>query len=158
MDIAIIAALIIAGIIALAIEMFLIPGFSIPGLAGIAMIGYGIFRAKTAYGATGAAAAVLASIAASAVLVAVFLKSRTARKIALEYDIRDAKAGDDYTALIGKQGVALTALRPAGTAIIDDTRYDVVTDGVFIERDTPIEVILVEGVRIVVAPSDGRKD
>jgi membrane-bound ClpP family serine protease len=51
---------------------------------------------------------------------------------------------------LGKQGEALTPLRPAGTAQIDGQRIDVVTDGSFISRGKPVEVVQVEGTRVVV--------
>jgi len=46
--------------------------------------------------------------------------------------------------------VAETALRPTGKALIDSRRYDVVSDGDFIEQGTAIEVVEVAGTRIVV--------
>jgi membrane-bound serine protease (ClpP class) len=46
--------------------------------------------------------------------------------------------------------VALSPLRPAGTADIDGERVDVVSDGGFIEAGAPIEVSRVDGYRIVV--------
>ena len=45
MTITIVALTIAFGLILLAIELFLVPGFSVPGIAGITMIGYGIFKA-----------------------------------------------------------------------------------------------------------------
>ncbi len=55
--------------------------------------------------------------------------------------------------LIGKHGRAITPLRPAGSAMIEDARFDVVAQGKFIEIDTPIKVIHVEGNRVVVEPA-----
>lgn len=52
--------------------------------------------------------------------------------------------------LIGLEGVAITPLRPAGTAEFDQERLDVVSEGVFLEKDTPIKIVKVEGSRIVV--------
>jgi membrane-bound serine protease (ClpP class) len=52
--------------------------------------------------------------------------------------------------LLGKTGKALTTLRPAGTALIDGERVDVVTDGEYLPNDTEIKVVKVEGARIVV--------
>jgi membrane-bound ClpP family serine protease len=50
----------------------------------------------------------------------------------------------------GAKGVALTILRPAGSALINGDKLDVVTRGEFIEPGSEIEVILIEGLRIVV--------
>lgn len=52
--------------------------------------------------------------------------------------------------LIGKTGVALTSMRPSGTALIEDERIDVVTEGTFIAKDQKVKVIKVEGSRVVV--------
>ncbi len=72
----IIALLIVLGFIFLVIEFFLVPGFSVPGLAGLAMIGYGIFRARAAYGTSGALIAITVSAVAAIVLVKTALRSR----------------------------------------------------------------------------------
>lgn len=54
------------------------------------------------------------------------------------------------TDLIGLEGYALTALRPAGTVVIGDERIDVVSEGNFIQKSAKIKVIKVEGAKIVV--------
>lgn len=60
-------------------------------------------------------------------------------------------SNDDYTFLTGHAGITATPLRPAGTAKIDGRPYDVVTQGEFIPRGTPIIVRRVIGNRIIVA-------
>jgi len=52
--------------------------------------------------------------------------------------------------LLGKNGIALTALRPAGTAVFDGKRTDVVTEGGFVEKGQPVTVVGIEGLRVVV--------
>lgn len=52
--------------------------------------------------------------------------------------------------LIGKEGTALTYLRPSGTAIFDEERLDVVSEGSFIAQGSTIKVVKVEGSRLVV--------
>jgi membrane-bound serine protease (ClpP class) len=52
--------------------------------------------------------------------------------------------------LVGRAGVAETALRPTGKALVDGRRLDVVSEGDFIERGSPLEVVEVAGARIVV--------
>lgn len=53
----------------------------------------------------------------------------------------------DYMEL---EGVALTDLRPAGMASINDRRTDVVTRGEYLVKGTPIVVIKITGNQIVV--------
>jgi membrane-bound serine protease (ClpP class) len=58
--------------------------------------------------------------------------------------------GTDRPELLHQTGTAFTQLRPAGTAVINGKRVDVVTEGQLIEKGTPIKVVAVEGMRIVV--------
>ena len=59
-------------------------------------------------------------------------------------------ASESRVELLGQKLIAYTDLRPAGVAILDNEKLDVVTDGDFIEKGNKIEVIRVEGMRIVV--------
>lgn len=52
--------------------------------------------------------------------------------------------------LVGALGEVHTALRPAGTIVIDGKRIDAVSDGELIEQGAAIRVIEVEGNRVVV--------
>jgi membrane-bound ClpP family serine protease len=55
-----------------------------------------------------------------------------------------------YALLLHKEGVAVSPLRPSGTAEIDGNRLSVITDGQLILQGSRVRVILVEGNRIVV--------
>ena len=59
-------------------------------------------------------------------------------------------APQELAALAGQSGQSLSPLRPAGIAFIDGQRVDVVTDGEFIEPETEVIVVAVEGSRVVV--------
>ena len=59
-------------------------------------------------------------------------------------------ASESRVELLGRKLIAYTDLRPAGVAILENEKLDVVTDGDFIEKGNKIEVIRVEGMRIVV--------
>ncbi|MCA1784748.1 MAG: serine protease, partial [Desulfobacteraceae bacterium] len=50
----------------------------------------------------------------------------------------------------GKQGDAVTDLRPSGMVMIDGKRLDAVTDGEYVEAGARVVVTLVSGNRIVV--------
>lgn len=52
--------------------------------------------------------------------------------------------------LLGCVGKTITPLRPAGTLLMDGERMDVVSEGGYIEAGKLVEVIKVEGARIVV--------
>lgn len=59
-------------------------------------------------------------------------------------------AKETDTSLLGEILVSTTDLRPSGSAIFNGKKYDVVTEGDFIYKGTEVEVINVEGMRIVV--------
>ncbi|XOS94612.1 NfeD family protein [Brevibacillus laterosporus] len=52
--------------------------------------------------------------------------------------------------LLGRTGVALTTLRPAGVILIGEQRIDAVSAGGYIAAGSAIKVVQVEGARIVV--------
>jgi len=55
--------------------------------------------------------------------------------------------------LIGRIGSSVTPLRPAGTALFDGERHDVVAiAGTMIERDTRVRVVEITANRIIVEP------
>jgi membrane-bound serine protease (ClpP class) len=56
------------------------------------------------------------------------------------------------TDLEGAEGVALTDLRPSGTAKIGDEKLDVVSEGSFVTSGTSVRVVRSEGYRHVVRP------
>jgi membrane-bound serine protease (ClpP class) len=67
--------------------------------------------------------------------------------------------------LIGKEGVAVTPLRPAGTALIDGKKVDVVTEGEFIlpgttivVTDTPANKVLVKSLHAQQKEESHKKD
>src|SRR5699024_6347323 len=56
--------------------------------------------------------------------------------------------------LMGLEGITVTPLRPAGTALLDRERIDVVSEGGFIEENKRVKVVNIEGMRVVVREED----
>jgi membrane-bound serine protease (ClpP class) len=54
------------------------------------------------------------------------------------------------SALVGRPGLVMTALRPSGTIIVDGERHDAVSDGDFILEGEAVRVLEVHGNRVVV--------
>lgn len=63
-----------------------------------------------------------------------------------------SSAMDREQELLSAEGVALTTLRPSGTANINGKRVDVISEGEMISKNTRVKVIDVKGNRIVVKP------
>jgi len=143
----------------LMVEILVIPGFGFAGISGIIlMIGGILFIFGKSY-EPGTAVLWLSSsfiltCALGVVLFYTLPKTSawqkfiltTEQKTELGYQAPPAE-WNDY---MGQTGVAITALRPSGTAMIGNSRVDVVTEGDFIDKGTPIKVVEVEGIRVVV--------
>ena len=152
------AALILlaAGVILLIAEIFFVPGFGVPGTLGI----FAILAALVVASPTPAAAVLelLLALLVSAGLIWFSLKNRKTREFWKRFMLSvklDHAAGFDsadvsLSRFAGQEGVALTTLRPAGSASLAGEKVDVVTRGEFIPAGTPVRVALVEGVRVVV--------
>jgi len=138
----------VAGLTAMIAEMFL-PGI-VMGIVGfLAVCGSIIFAFLNGHTV---AASVFSAITVALVPV-FFLVWRNvlgrfwASKVD-EKDFRISYITDDK--LLGKEGEALSQLRPSGTALIDGKRYVVVTQGELLEKGTHVRVTDVAGNRIVV--------
>ncbi len=153
------------GVALLALEVFVIPGFGIAGVLGILAILAGLVLSMLGPGNTpqfmmlaGARVvfALLLAVVASLVLLRFLPRLPFGRRLILE---RGLAATQGYVAApegdaqwLGKRGRASSTLRPAGIAEFDGRRVDVVSEGELIDAGQSIEVIRVDGNRIVVRP------
>ncbi len=146
--------LFVIGIVLLASELF-VPSFGI-----LAALGTTSLIAGAALAAQDPKEAILSLvIAAIAAGIVVYFVARRFRHRGVwnKFILRDRLTTEegyvstaDKKSLLGAHGAAITPLRPAGTANIGGRRIDVVTSGEFIASGTDIEVIEVEGMRVVV--------
>ncbi|WP_418302493.1 NfeD family protein [Lysinibacillus fusiformis] len=58
------------------------------------------------------------------------------------------------TELLGKVGTTLTPLRPSGTMVLGSERIDVVSEGGYVDANKHVEIIKVEGSRVVVRQTE----
>ncbi len=63
-----------------------------------------------------------------------------------------ASSKDKKDDLLSAEGIAITTLRPSGTANINGHKVDVITEGEMISKNTKIKVTDVKGNRVVVRP------
>lgn len=150
------------GIIALAVEILIIPGFGIAGLLGIGLIGTAVVMALLGTAPTGGDVMTALAILGTAVVItgAVFfawLRHLPSSKRWGGLLLHDSiPRGDGYLSapsrddLIGQVAVALTDLRPSGTAEIDGERIDVVTEGEYVKSGAEVTILRSEGYRHVV--------
>ena len=151
--------LFVVGLLLLVIEM-LHPGFGAPGVLGIAcMIVDVCLTAKTWAQGLLLTAVVLVIVAVFCVVCIILAqKGRLPGKLILKQSTDaasgfSAAAANEQAALLGKTGQASTDLRPAGIAVFEGQRLDVVTQGDFVARGETVRVTAMEGNRIVVSPA-----
>jgi membrane-bound serine protease (ClpP class) len=150
------------GLIALAVEVFVLPGFGVAGVLGLAAVGgamvLALMGAAPTTGDVVQAFAILgASLVITAAVVYAWLRHIPSSDRFGGLFLKGGMAqADGYISaalrpeLVGQEGVALTDLRPGGTATIAGERVDVVTEGEFVPRGSPIRVLRSEGYRHVV--------
>jgi membrane-bound serine protease (ClpP class) len=61
-----------------------------------------------------------------------------------------AQEREHLSQLVGRIGRAITPLTPGGLVMVDAERLHAFSEGVLIDRDTPVEIIDVRGTRVVV--------
>jgi membrane-bound serine protease (ClpP class) len=146
------------GFILLFIEIFLIPGFGPVGVLGAILMAVGVAIVGYKEGVRIAVIYTGVAIGASLPLCAVGFWLIPKTKLGSSFILgtqESSQAGfksspEELEEFTGKTGVALTPLRPAGTIEIDGVRLDVLTQGEFIEKGKEVEVIKIEGSRIIV--------
>jgi membrane-bound serine protease (ClpP class) len=146
--------LLIAGLLLLAAELVLIPGSTVVGLLGAGSILASIYLQ---FGGDFPLVAGLAVILIGVGLGLAFwllpsstLTRRFALATSLEGNSATGSTSNIKPNLLGRYGRALSDLRPSGVADIEGERVDVVADGEFISVGSSLEVVRVEGRRVVV--------
>lgn len=158
----------IVGIALILVEVFLIPGFGFTGVLGIALVLVSFVGAMVRIVPGGSWLPVwgdlqepifktglaLVGAGAGALLLGRFLpQSRLFGRLTLaaaNSATAGYTAGPDTTPLVGKIGITLTQLHPAGAARFDGERLDVVTSGEFIEAGVAVRIVEARGSRLVV--------
>ncbi len=142
------------GIILLLTEAFM-PGFGVFGIGGLVAVAASIVL--TAASATAGLIMLLVSFLVSGVMGFIAFKFFQRRGTLRRFILFDAATRElgysssfNYSELIGQTGTAITPMRPSGIAEIGGKRYDVVSQGEYIEASVSVEVTGVEGWRIIV--------
>ncbi len=156
--------LFILGVISLLLEIFVIPGFGVFGIFGIVAIVGSLFLGlmpATQFLTSEAIKLAVWELSGAFVLAIIFSyfllkylpKSKVFNKLILKDNI-DSSTGytvkKEVRKLVGKKGVALSDLRPAGIGMFNGKRVDVITEGDYIEKDEKIIVIAEEGSKVIV--------
>jgi len=168
--------LFLVGLVCLALELFVFPGFGVFGMSGVLLIltsivmashtfiwptqeyeyrelGYTLIQVTGAMLAVGGGAVVFARYFPSLPLFnRLILKPEPWTGTGVE-DPTEKPSSEGYDSLaflVGETGRTTTMLRPAGKARFGELLIDVTADGFFIEPDSLVEVVDVQGSRVIV--------
>lgn len=149
--------LLAAGLLLIVAEVFVPGGVAgvIGGLALLAAMGVGLFAFPAPWGFLSALAIVVFGGIALLLWIQIFPRSKTGRRIALRTDGTAIKTAAPAPDLLGAAGESVTTLRPAGIALIQGKRYDVLADGGdWIAAGTAVRVSAIRDGQLVVRATD----
>lgn len=144
------------GLLLLLAEVFLIPGFGLAGIGGAAAILASIFLTfgNIVQATYSILIALGLSIAGFFLLIRFIPSTRAWRKFILftkqEKELGYTVGTKDLKRLTGKEGMAITPLRPSGIVEVNGKKLNALTLGEYVDSNTKIKIISVEGNKIVV--------
>ncbi len=147
------------GIALLILEVFM-PGFGLPGISGIVLEIATLVFVYLNYGVIPALIALILLLSLTALALSIALRSAARGRLSRSEMILSASenkeqgytATEDMSVFIGREGTALTALRPSGIGDFDGVRMDIVSEGDFIPSGVRVRIIQTDGSSIVVRP------
>jgi len=163
--------LFVLGLILIATEVFIFPGLGVTGISGLLLVVGSLVlvtmdkmpHTSQEWGSLGMTLTTFAATLVGAIIAAFTLGYYLphipyANRLMLtppgegdaEQDPGAAEDTESRAALLGAIGVAATTLRPAGKAQFGDDYLDVISEGGFVNTGARVQVIEIEGNRIVV--------
>lgn len=149
----------IIGVVLMVLEAFM-PGFGIAGISGIVVEIIAVTLTWLNHGPVAALGMLLVILSVIAIAISMSLRSATngrlskSRIILRDTESNEAgyRSAEDMEVFLGRDGKAITVLRPTGIAEFDGVRLNVVSEGEFIAMGTAVRIVRIEGSRILVRP------
>jgi membrane-bound serine protease (ClpP class) len=145
------------------LEILVIPGFGVAGVGGIGLMLYGLYLLLLPevpvgdeimnQAMDGFLIGIIGAIVGLYLLGKLMIKTKFWEQLTAP-DVQ--KKEDGYTntfgweSLSGENGIADTDLHPSGWVKVGDQRVFVVSEGEFVEKGTEVQILSVDGNRIVV--------
>src|SRR5690606_11537304 len=150
-------ALFLVGLILILLEILVIPGVGVAGLLGaISMLASlfltfgGVEEALRSIGIV-----FIMTLAGAFLLIRLGKRTGVWSRMILTAgqsrpDEEQLPAANDRSGLVGKEGYALTVLRPVGAVLIDGERIDALSEGGYVNAGSRVVVYRVDGDRVIV--------
>ncbi|MDR1103175.1 MAG: nodulation protein NfeD [Tannerella sp.] len=157
--------LFVIGVILVVLEIFVIPGFGVTGIGGMVLMVTGFILAllnNTTFhfegvsgGEVGRAFMTVSIGIVLGMAGMIWLSNRIGtqgmlRRVALTADLQASISAPPLSGLVGREGTAVTVLRPSGKVMIEDEWYDGVSESGFIEKGASIRVVRFENAQVYV--------
>jgi membrane-bound ClpP family serine protease len=143
----------LAGVLVVIVE-FVVPSAGLLAILAVSLIGYSIYLVFTDISSSAGMVFIVIDIIAFPVVLMVGLKLLVKSPVTLKTSLSRADGYSSQPEALstfnGKTGTAVTDLRPAGTAMIENQRVDVVSRGEYIEKGATVVVLAIDGNRVVV--------
>jgi membrane-bound ClpP family serine protease len=146
--------LIVLGILLFVIEFLLVPGVTVAGIGGLVLTVFGVYKAFNDFGVSTGIWVLIGTLLLSVFTIAMSLRARTWKRLMLNTNIQGTVDHDIKEDQIktGDRGLALTRLAPMGKVLVNDIVREAKSTEGYIDVNSAIEVVSVEGTRISVKP------
>ena len=145
------------GLLLLTLEIVALPG-GIAGVCGFLLIAFGVWQSFILWGMTVGTWVLIGSVAICALLLALFMKTKTWKRFSLnEESDSTVNQIEDPSITVGTRGTTVARLAPTGKALIDGKLVEVHAINKFIDQDRHIEVVAIEGYRIDVCETEDKR-
>lgn len=146
--------LLVVGFVLVGIELTA-PGISLPGISGILCLGIGVILIADTIEEGVMIALCILVILGIMLGIALWLlsKGKLVKPMILMDEQKKAQgymSSNDLEYLLGKEGIALTDLRPSGIGDFEGISFDVISDGQYILKGSEIIIYKVKGSKLVV--------
>jgi membrane-bound serine protease (ClpP class) len=155
-----------AGVVLIGVEIFIIPGFGLFGVLGGVGVMAGVYLSLIGGIPTVPDFAQAGAVLSTSLLIILLTSWALIRHLPQSnrltrsgvFLVTKGERKDGWASaarrpdLVGREGVALTDLRPSGTILVGEERVDAVSESEWIEEGTAVRVVTSEGYRHVVRP------
>ena len=151
MTLTIIIILISLGLLFILLEILVVPGTAVLGIIGLGLMIIGVWSAYSNFGTEAGDYTLLCVAFIFALSLYYALKSNTWNKLILNSEVKGkVNTFDKNLIAAGNTGITISRLAPMGKASINDNYCEVEAIADFIDENTEIKVIKVDGNKIFV--------
>ena len=137
----------------LILEIFLLPGITIAGVGGALFAIGGIIYAYQMVGTVAGHSTLVCSLVLFFGFFFRLLRAKSFHRVALKTNVDSTLTSTrDLGLQVGDEGVTLSRLAPIGKARFDGTIVEAKAQEDFIDEQTPVVIVRIEGYNVVVEP------